>query len=119
MVTVNRAHAGLGLATLLLSSTALAGVAAAQTNTTTIEELVVTATKRTETLQSVPMSIQALDARTLERQNVTQFADYVKLMPSVSYQTTGPNTATVYMRGVASGLEGNHSGPLPSVGTYL
>lgn len=121
---MKKAHAGLGLASILLSSTALAGAAAAQTASggaapTTIEELIVTATKREETLQSVPMSIQALDSRTLERQNVTQFMDYAKLMPSVSYQTTGPNTATVYMRGVASGLEGNHSGPLPSVGTYL
>jgi outer membrane receptor protein involved in Fe transport len=37
----------------------------------------------------------------------------------VSFQSTAPSLTTVYMRGVASGLEGNHSGPLPSVGTYL
>jgi outer membrane receptor protein involved in Fe transport len=117
------AKAGLGLASLLLSSTALCthawGADAPAAAPATLGEVVVTATKREGTVQSVPMSIQALDSRTLAEQNVTQFQDYVKLMPSVAFQSTGPNTATVYMRGVASGLEGNHSGPLPSVGTYL
>jgi len=117
------ARAGLGLASILLSSTALVGFARAAdapaAGSATLGEVVVTATKREGTVQSIPMSIQALDDKTLAQQNVTQFQDYVKLMPSVSFQTTGPNTTTVYMRGVASGLEGNHSGPLPSVGVYL
>ena len=118
---MKRRHVGLGLASVLLSSTALVGYARAAeaASAGTVEELIVTATKREGTIQSVPMSIQALDERSLAQQNVTQFGDYAKLMPSVTYQTTGPNTATVYMRGVASGLEGNHSGPLPAVGTYL
>ena len=37
----------------------------------------------------------------------------------MSYQTFGPGFAAVYMRGVASGGDGNHSGSLPSVGIYL
>lgn len=120
MASIRTARAGLGLASILLSTTAIAGHAwAADAPSATVGELVVTATKREGTVQSIPMSIQALDDKTLAQQNVTQFQDYVKLMPSVSFQTTGPNTATVYMRGVASGLEGNHSGPLPSVGVYL
>ena len=49
----------------------------------------------------------------------TDFDDYVKFLPSVSYQTAGPGFAQVYMRGVASGGDGNHSGSLPSVGIYL
>jgi outer membrane receptor protein involved in Fe transport len=123
MTCIRRTRVGLGLASVLLSSTALVGhVRAAEAPAAapaTLGEVVVTATKREGTVQSVPMSIQALDDRTLAQQNVTQFSDYAKLMPSVTFQTTGPNTATVYMRGVASGLEGNHSGPLPAVGTYL
>ncbi len=47
------------------------------------------------------------------------FDDYVRFLPSVSYQTAGPGFAQVYMRGVASGGDGNHSGSLPSVGMYL
>ena len=65
------------------------------------------------------MSIQALGSEKLEELNITKFDDYVKYLPSVSYQTFGPGFALVYMRGVASGGDGNHSGPLPSVGIYL
>ena len=120
---MKRSRVGFGLASVLLSSTAIVSHAhaadAAAGAIATVDEVVVTGSKREGTIQSVPMSIQAIDDRELVRQNVTQFGDYAKLMPSVTFQTTGPNTATVYMRGVASGLEGNHSGPLPAVGTYL
>ncbi|HSC07228.1 MAG TPA: TonB-dependent receptor [Steroidobacteraceae bacterium] len=85
-----------------------------------LEELVVTATKTGEqSLQDVPLSIQAIGTEKLEEYNITKFDDYVKFLPSVSYQTFGPGFALVYMRGVASGGDGNHSGPLPSVGVYL
>jgi len=87
--------------------------------TTTLEEVVVTAQKRTENLQQVPLSIQAIGTEKLEELNIADFDDYVKFLPSVSYQTFGPGFALVYMRGVASGGDGNHSGPLPSVGVYL
>ncbi|MBX3703119.1 MAG: TonB-dependent receptor [Steroidobacteraceae bacterium] len=83
-------------------------------------EVYVTAQKRgEESIQDVPMSIQALGTAKLEELNITKFDDYVKFLPSVSYQTFGPGFALVYMRGVASGGDGNHSGPLPSVGVYL
>jgi outer membrane receptor protein involved in Fe transport len=83
-------------------------------------EVVVTAQKRgEESIQDVPMSIQAIGAEKLEELNITKFDDYVKFLPSVSYQTFGPGFALVYMRGVSSGGDGNHSGPLPSVGVYL
>ncbi len=45
--------------------------------------------------------------------------DYMKFMPSVTFQTLGPGFTQVFMRGVASGDNGNHSGPTPSVGQYL
>lgn len=47
------------------------------------------------------------------------FNDFTKLLPSVTFQTLQPGQTTVYIRGVASGGGGNHSGPLPSVGVYL
>ncbi len=49
------------------------------------------------------------------------FNDYVKYLPSVSYQQRafGPGFALIYMRGVASGGNSNHSGSQPSVGVYL
>jgi iron complex outermembrane receptor protein len=84
-----------------------------------LEEVVVTAQKRTENLQDVPISVTALGTEKLEQLGVQSFDDYVKYLPSVAYQSTGPGFARVYMRGVASGDNGNHSGPLPSVGVYL
>jgi len=84
-----------------------------------LENVIVTAQKRQEDLQQVPLSIQALGTAKLEEMHVTSFNDYAKLLPSVAYQSLGPGFARVFMRGVASGDNGNHSGPLPSVGTYL
>jgi outer membrane receptor protein involved in Fe transport len=101
--------------------TLLAGMSAAyaQTSSGGLEEIVVTAQKRTEDLQSVPLSIQAIGTQRLQELNVQRFDDYVRFLPSVSYQTVGPGFAAVYMRGVASGGDGNHSASLPSVGIYL
>ena len=84
-----------------------------------LQEVIVTAEKRTENLQDVPVSITALGTERLEQLNVQNFNDYVKYLPSVAYQSGGPGFAKIYMRGVASGDNANHSGPLPSVGVYL
>ena len=110
--------AAVPLASILL----LAGlpVAQAQQNASEgLEEVIVTAQKRSQSLQDVPLSIQAFGAEKLEQLNITSFNDYARLLPSVSFQSSGPGFAQVYMRGVASGANGNHSGPLPSVGQYL
>src|SRR4029077_635546 len=93
--------------------------APAESSGAALEEVVVTAQKRTENLQDVPVSITALGTERLEQLNVQSFDDYVKYLPSVSYQSTGPGFSRVFMRGVSSGDNGNHSGPLPSVGVYL
>jgi iron complex outermembrane recepter protein len=84
-----------------------------------LENIIVTAQRRSEDLQDVPLSIQAFNTVVLEELGIKDFDDYVRFLPSVSYQTVGPGFAQVYMRGVASGGDGNHSGSLPSVGIYL
>jgi outer membrane receptor protein involved in Fe transport len=84
-----------------------------------LESVIVTAQKRSENLQEVPLSIQAIGSTQLEQLHVKGFEDYVRYLPTVSYQTFGPGFAQVYMRGVASGGDGNHSGSMPSVGVYL
>lgn len=83
--------------------------------------IIVTAQKRSENLQNVPISIQALGSQKLDQLNVKGFNDYAQQLPSVTFQALGgtPGTNVVYMRGVASGGDGNHSGSLPSVGVYL
>lgn len=108
---------------LALSATAMAQDAPPEEgraqSAVTLDAVTVTAQKRTENLQEVPISIQVLGTERLEQLNLTDFEDYAKYLPSVSYQSLGPGFSQIYMRGVASGGDGNHSGSLPSVGVYL
>ncbi len=84
-----------------------------------IEEIIVTAERRSESLQRSPLAITALGGEKLGQLQVQSFNDFAKLLPSVSFQSAGPGTAIIYFRGIATGGDGNHSGPLPSVGVYL
>lgn len=96
-----------------------------ETKAKTLDTVLVTAQKRVENLQKVPISIQAIGNAQLEQQQVSDFDDYAKMIPSLSYGTagggvfSGPGFVQVYMRGVVSGGDGNHSGSQPSVGMYL
>ena len=82
-------------------------------------EIIITATKREENLQNVPISVQVLGTKKLDQLDISNFEEYTKQLPSVSFQTEQPGFTTVYMRGIATGGDGNHSGSLPSVGVYL
>ncbi|AND68998.1 tonB-denpendent receptor [Dyella thiooxydans] len=84
-----------------------------------LSTVTVTAQKRTENLQKVPISIQVLGTEKIEQLHINSFDDYVKYLPSVSYQSAAPGFSEIYMRGIASGGDGNHSGSRPSVGVYL
>lgn len=108
----------LGSTVLASGSMAFAADAAAGGGTA-VGELIVTAQKREENIQNVPASVQALGTAKLTQLHVQNFNDYIKYLPSVSYQSTGPGYSNVYMRGVAADNQSNHSGSLPSVGTYL
>ncbi len=100
--------------------------AATDSDSGTLEEVVVTAQKKTENLQDVPVSIEVLDNVKLEQLHVVSLDDYVKYSPSISYSRAEgqggngqPGISHIYMRGVTSGANENHSGSQPSVGTYL
>jgi len=106
-------------------SFALAGTAIAATiispvqADSALEEVVVTAQKRAANLQDVAVSIQALTTADLENLQIKGFDDYILFMPTVSYVSNGPGNGQVYMRGISSGGDGNHSASMPSVGVYL
>jgi iron complex outermembrane receptor protein len=112
----------------ILSGSA-AGFAHAATATDTeasdaIQEITVTAQRRSENVQNVPITIQALTAETLTQLNVQTFDDYVKYLPNVSSKTNGPGQGTIYMRGLSSGgTAGAQSsgsiGGFPNVAIYL
>src|ERR1700692_1960206 len=86
-----------------------------------LEEVVVTAQKRSEDLQKVPISLQVLGGEKLEQLQVHDFDDYAKLLPSVSFRSQGPGQAEMFFRGISTS-QGNaplHAGFLPSSGLYL
>jgi outer membrane receptor protein involved in Fe transport len=82
-------------------------------------EIVVTAQKRSESIQHVPISMQALGAATLEQHQVQSFDDYAKQLPSVSFQSFGPGQSQLFFRGITSGGDGLAFGALPTSGVYL
>jgi iron complex outermembrane recepter protein len=108
------------VASAMLSSGGLA-YAAETPDSGTLEEVVVTATKRSEDLQKVPISLQVLTGEKLEQLQVSDFDDYAKLLPSLSYRSNGPGQTSLFFRGISSS-NGNiplHAGFLPSSGLYL
>jgi iron complex outermembrane receptor protein len=83
----------------------LATTAQAQTSrgaSAIIEEVVVTATKRAENLQDVPISVQALTGDSMRAQGAMTFDDYVNFLPNVVDAGNGPGNKEVYMRGSAT-----------------
>jgi len=88
-----------------------------------IEEVVVTATKREESLQDVPIAVTALTADDLEELGITNFSDYVMQLPGVTAGGSGPGQNTIYIRGVASTTPNlttaGVAGLAPNVAFYL
>jgi iron complex outermembrane recepter protein len=118
-MTPRRTLAALLLTTTMLVSAPVWAQSAPADDASTGDEIIVTAQKRSESLQNVPISIIALGTKKLDQLNVTNFNQFSQQLTSVAFQTSQPGSTNVYMRGVASGGDGNHSGPLPSVGFYL
>ena len=97
-------------------------LALAQQDTTSLGEVIVTAQKRSENLQDVPISLQSINEESLDELNIQNFKSYVQYLPSVSTQQSmqsGSGYNQVYMRGVATGGDGQAITSQPSVGTYL
>jgi outer membrane receptor protein involved in Fe transport len=82
-------------------------------------DIIVTAQKREENLQDVPMQITAFGTERLDELQVNDTDDFARLVPSISIQSAGPGFSNIYFRGVSSGENANHSASLPSVCTYL
>src|SRR5258707_13447580 len=111
----------------ILSGSA-AGFAHAATATDTeasdsIQEITVTAQRRSENVQNVPITIQALTAETLNQLSVTTFNDYVKYLPNVTAPNNGPGQGNIFMRGLSVGSAGSQSSGsvvgFPNVAIYL
>ena len=65
----------------------------------TLEEIVVTARKRTESVQDVPIAIQALSQDALARMGAKAMEDYARFLPSMSVVTYSNSASVVVFRG--------------------
>ena len=88
-----------------------------------VEEVVVTARKKAESLQDVPLSVSALRESSLEEKGINVFEDYLLQLPSVTAGGAGPGTSTIYIRGLASTTPNlttaGVAGLAPNVSFYL
>jgi len=89
----------------------------------TVEEVVVTANRRTENLEKVPATIQALTGKDLSALNITTFDDALKVLPNVTFNNNGPGQGNIFMRGMSVGSAGDQTaataGNFPNVAVYL
>jgi iron complex outermembrane recepter protein len=74
-----------------------------------LEEVVVTARKRQENLQDVPLSIDVFSQADIKKLAIENMDDYLQKVPSISYISTGPGTQLFVMRGVSDGSNPNYA----------
>lgn len=88
-----------------------------------VDQIVVTATKRAENAQDIPVAVQALGSETLDDLRVDNFTDYLKQLPGVTAGGSGPGQSTIYIRGLASTTPNlttaGVAGLAPNVALYL
>ena len=116
ILTALSAHAGM--------SYAADAVDAADAASDSLQEVTVTATRRSESIQNVPITIQALTGEQLQQLGVASFDDIAKYLPNVSFGANGPGGGEIYMRGLSAGpAAGEQSSasilPFPNVAVYL
>jgi iron complex outermembrane recepter protein len=88
-----------------------------------VDEIVVTATRRSESLQDVPIALTAFSGSTLQQMNILTFDDLAKSVPGLSTAGTGPGQSEIYIRGISTSRDGvqvaGAFGAFPSVAVYL
>lgn len=82
-------------------------------------EIVVTARKREELLQDIPVAVTALSGEALEDVGINRLDQATALVPNLRIQSsgTGASVATVYIRGI--GYNGTEKLDAPSVGVFI
>ena len=79
-----------------------------------LEEVIVTASKRVESLQDVSMSISAISGEDITRLGATDFNDIATMVPSLSLRSAGPGRTKLNIRGISAA-----TGVAPTVSFYL
>ena len=99
----------------LLAATLLAAAANAQERA--IEEIIVTATKRAESVQDIPLSVNAFTGAQLEEAGVKDIRDIAAQTPGLSIKSRGETEGSVFIRGIGAAAPG--IGADPAVGIYI
>jgi outer membrane receptor protein involved in Fe transport len=116
---------GASLAASLAASAAdpATGTSEAGASSDALAEITVTATRRSESMQNVPISMEALTAQALQQLNVATFDDYVRYLPAITTASNGPGQSEVFMRGISAGSQPSQgsgsTGLWPNVAIYL
>ena len=76
----------------------------------TIAEVVVTSQRRSESIQDVPITVQAITGDQLKQLNVVSFNDLMKYTPNVTFSGNGPGTGNIFLRGLGGVGSGNGTG---------
>jgi iron complex outermembrane receptor protein len=70
-----------------------------------LDEVVVTATRRSESIQNVAGQVSALTSGALDQINARDFNDFAAFVPGLSYSSTGPSTNLLVIRGITTGSQ--------------
>jgi outer membrane receptor protein involved in Fe transport len=92
-----------------------AAAPAASSAGTAVEEVIVTASRRSETVQNVAGQVTALGAHDLQAMHANSFGDFANFVPGVSFASNGPTNNLIAIRGVTTGGTQLGSG----IGLYL
>ena len=89
-----------------------------------LQSVTVTAQRRSESVQDVPITLQVMTGDDLKQLNVVNFQDAIKYLPNVSYGGDGPGQGDIFMRGLSAGGNGGNQStatfaPFPNVAVYL
>ncbi|MBW8858661.1 MAG: TonB-dependent receptor plug domain-containing protein, partial [Caulobacter sp.] len=119
MRPVTQRRLALLAATALAASIALPAAAFAQ-QTDTVEELIVTATKRDATILDVPFSINAQTEADIQKSGAVTLEDLSRNVAGLTIQNLGPGQSQVSVRGVSAGqVVRDQPGVKEQVGVYL
>ena len=85
-----------------------------------IEEVIVTASKKEQNIQDVPMSVQAVGAAELDKKNIKSLEDISSISPAVTFNNVGPGKSNFYIRGVSDGaIMNSYASPEATTALYI
>jgi iron complex outermembrane receptor protein len=92
-------------------------------NSDALQEITVTATRRSQSMQDVPIAMQAFTGQALQQLNISTFDDYIKYLPNVTSANNGPGQNEIFMRGLSAGAQPSQgsgsTGLYPNVAIYF